>query len=92
MDPRPRAKGGKATPESPSRPEERPVPSSDGFIKETQAFWGGRYGRDISPRQAEEITHNIASFFDLLERWDREEHEEKAQTKAKPSKRKSGHE
>lgn len=36
----------------------------------TPTFWGERSGREITPREAEEILHNVCGFIRVLAEWD----------------------
>jgi len=49
-------------------------PSGDA-IEETRRFWEARTGQPVSEEDAREIIHNLAAFFDLLDKWDRETQE-----------------
>jgi hypothetical protein len=45
---------------------------SDEAIEETRRFWEAYTGQPVSEEDAREIIHNLAAFFDLLDKWDRE--------------------
>jgi len=47
------------------------------IIELTKEHWKEFYGRDLSDLEAEQIIRNVAQFFDLLDRWDKEEKVEK---------------
>ena len=48
------------------------MPISEAFIEHTQQLWGRRLGRPVPEDEARQMIRNVAAFFDLLIRWDRE--------------------
>jgi len=46
---------------------------SEAFIQETIEFWERKVGVRMTPDEAEEAIHNVADFFRLLARMDREQ-------------------
>ena len=51
-----------------------PVLAREGLIEETVALWQPRCRRHVSQEEARQMIENVAGFFNLLARWEAEEH------------------
>ena len=49
-----------------------------GLIEETRTFWGRKTGRILTYEDAREILTNVTGFFQLLEKWDKEQQTKRA--------------
>ncbi|WP_049823788.1 hypothetical protein [Bradyrhizobium sp. WSM2254] len=47
--------------------------STPEFLDETIAFWGPKYGRELTREDARQIIENMTGFFKLLHEWDEED-------------------
>ncbi|MCP1839110.1 hypothetical protein ACVIHI_007976 [Bradyrhizobium sp. USDA 4524] len=56
--------------------------SSPEFLDQTIAFWGPKYGRDLTREDARQIIENMTGFFKVLYAWDEEDRRAEAQRQA----------